>query len=282
MKLSVVIPARNEEGNVGKTIHTIQGALRTHEIPYEIVIVDDGSTDGTGAIVRAINEEDPNVRLVVNTGLHGFGRAVIAGLDAFTGDAVVIMMADCSDSPDDLVKYYFILRDEADCAFGSRFIKDSRVIDYPRPKLVINRFVNYFIPRFFGVQFNDVTNAFKGYRAYVIDGCRPFFSPHFNLTVELPLKAITRGYTYRITPISWTNRTEGVSKLKLKEMGSRYLYSMLNVWLEKMLTRDDYRRPKEEQFVAWTRSIHIHDQEATSIASGTMTRLRRTEERNGD
>jgi len=280
--LSVVIPARDEEGNIGKTIRTIQDALRLHAIPYEIVVVDDGSTDATAAIVRAINAEDPNVRLVVNMGLHGFGRAVVAGLNAFLGDAVVIMMADCSDSPDDLVKYYYILRDEADCAFGSRFIRGSKVVDYPRFKLTINRFVNFFIPRFFGVQFNDVTNAFKGYRAYVIDGCRPFFSPHFNLTVELPLKAITRGYTYRITPICWTNRTEGVSKLKIKEMGSRYLYSVLNVWLEKMLTRDDFHRPQNEQFVAWSAFEHTQDHETTMIAGSTTTRASRTEESNGD
>jgi dolichol-phosphate mannosyltransferase len=254
MKLSVVIPARNEEGNIDATLCSLRSCLRHHEIPYEIVVVDDGSEDATAAIVRALSADDCGIRLIVNEGQHGFGHAIRAGLDAFTGDAVVIMMADCSDAPDDVARYYYILRDEADCVFGSRFIAGSRIIDYPKHKLVVNRIANRFISTIFGIRFNDVTNAFKGYRSYVIDGCKPFLSPHFNLTVEIPLKAITRGYSYRVTPISWTNRKTGISKLKIKEMGSRYLFIVLNVWLERMLTRDDYRRPRDERFVPWPRS----------------------------
>ena len=68
----------------------------------------------------------------------------------------------------------------------------------------------------------------------------PLLSKHFNLTVELPLKAIVRGYTYAVVPINWYNRTTGVSKLKIKEMGSRYLFIVLYVWLEKLLSRGDY------------------------------------------
>jgi dolichol-phosphate mannosyltransferase len=79
-------------------------------------------------------------------------------------------------------------------------------------------------------------------RANVIEGFRPFLSPHFNLTVEMPLKAIVRGYSYETLPISWRQRRHGVSSLKLKEMGSRYVFIVLHVWLEKMLTRGDYRR----------------------------------------
>lgn len=251
MRLSVVIPARNEEGNIGSTLTALRAALRRHQIPYEIVVVDDGSEDGTGDIVREMGTQDGCIRLIENRGLHGFGRAIRVGLEAFTGDAVVIMMADCSDSPEDVVKYYYILRDEADCAFGSRFTLGSSVIDYPKHKLLINRLANSFVSTLFRLQFNDVTNAFKGYRAYVVDGCKPLMSPHFNLTVELPLKAITRGYTFKVVPISWKNRKRGVSNLKIKEMGSRYLYIVLNVWLEKMLTRDDYRRPRDERFVPW-------------------------------
>lgn len=269
MKLSIVIPARNEEGNIEATISSLRVCLRDHDISYEIVIVDDGSEDNTAEIVRGVSAADPGVRLIVNDGQHGFGRAIRAGLDAFTGDAVVIMMADCSDSPDDVVRYYSILRNEADCVFGSRFIQGSRVIDYPKHKFVINRVANAFISALFGFRFNDVTNAFKGYRSYVIDGCKPFLSPHFNLTVEIPLKAITRGYSYRVTPISWTNRKTGVSKLKIKEMGSRYLYIVLNVWLEKMLTRGDYHRPRNERFVPWPISeIHASASDMSSEARG--------------
>ena len=242
MKLSVVIPARNEQGNLGPTLDALRARLSREAITYELVVVDDGSTDDTMAEVNLRAAADPGVRLVQNLGRHGFGFAVRCGLDVYTGDAVIIAMADGSDSPEDVVAYYYLLRDRAECAFGSRFIAGSQVENYPRFKLAINRIVNLFIRVLFGVRYNDVTNAFKGYRREVIEGCRPFVSPHFNLTVEIPLKAVVRGYTWDIVPISWRQREFGTSQLRLKEMGSRYLFIVLYVWLEKVLTRGDYRR----------------------------------------
>ena len=244
MTLSVVIPARNEEKNIGATLDALSTCLRAATIPYDIVVVDDGSTDGTGEVVLTRAKRDAGVRLVRNSAPHGFGYAVRRGLDAFTGDAVAIMMADGSDHPTDVLTYYRVLQGGAECAFGSRFLRDSRVEGYPRLKLVVNRLANLFISVLFGVRYNDVTNAFKAYRAHVIQGCRPFLSPHFNLTVELPLKAIVRGYTYAVVPISWTGRKHGVSSLHLREMGSRYLFIVLYVWLERLLTRRDYHRSR--------------------------------------
>jgi dolichol-phosphate mannosyltransferase len=242
MKLSVVIPARNEAGSIGPTLDALRARLAREAIRYEIIVVDDGSADATRGETLARSLLDADVRLVENPGPHGFGYAVRCGLDAMTGDAVAIVMADGSDSPEDLVRYFYIVRDEAECAFGSRFLSGSRVENYPWFKLVINRLANQFIRVLFGLGYNDVTNAFKAYRTEVIAGCRPLLAPHFNLTVELPLKAIVRGYTYTVVPIAWRQRARGVSRLRLKEMGSRYLYIILTVWLEKTLTRGDYRR----------------------------------------
>ena len=242
MRLSVVIPARNEAGNIGATLDGLRERLGREGIAYELVVVDDGSSDTTPDEVRARAAADPGVRLVENQGQHGFGYAVRCGLEAFTGDAVAIMMADGSDSPDDLVRYFYIVRDRAECAFGSRFIAGGRVEDYPRFKLVVNRIANFFVRVLFGVRYNDVTNAFKAYRANVIEGCRPLIAPHFNLTVELPLKAIVRGYSYETVPISWRQRKRGTSSLLLQEMGSRYLFIVLYVWLEAHLSRGDYAR----------------------------------------
>ena len=247
MTLSVVIPARNEAESVAGTIRGILDALRRERIPAEIVVVDDGSTDGTAREVQRITETYPEVRLVFNTERHGFGYAVRLGLENFTGDAVAIMMADNSDSPEDLVAYYRNLQWGADCVFGSRFTEGGKVADYPVHKLVINRLANWFIAGLFGIALNDTTNAFKCYRRHVIEGLGPLISPHFNLTVEMPLKAIVRGYSYNVIPIRWQNRETGVSKLKLKEMGSRYLFIVLYVWLEKCLSRGDYRRTTESQ-----------------------------------
>jgi len=247
MKLSVVIPARDEEGSVEKTVSEIAIALGRERIPFEIVVVDDGSTDRTAACVQRLIERFPGVRLVTNSGRHGFGMAVRAGLAQASGDAVAIMMADGSDSPDDLMSYYRKLEEGYDCAFGSRFIRGSRIVDYPVHKLAINRLANWFIRVLFRMRFNDITNAFKCYRRHAIDGMQPLLSPHFNLTVEMPLKAVVRGYSYAVLPISWTNRKSGISKLKIKEMGSRYLFIVLYVWLEHHLSRGDYLRQEETE-----------------------------------
>jgi dolichol-phosphate mannosyltransferase len=276
VKLSVVIPARNEEGCVGSTLSLVSQKLTSHDIDYELIVVDDGSTDRTAAIVRAAADLNSRVLLVSNGPPHGFGRAVRAGLDAFSGDAVVIMMADASDSPDDLVEYYRILRDEADCAFGSRFMVGGHVRRYPLPKLVLNRAANAGISALFGLGYNDVTNAFKGYRRYVIESCRPLVSPHFNLTVELPLKAITRGFTYRYVPISWTNRATGLSSFKIKELGSRYAYVILSIWLEQLLVRADTQYPLQR--IVEMRRSWLHD---LSVSTPALLRRDRILVRSG-
>jgi len=242
MKLSVVIPAHNEEGCIAETLDGLIAALGAEDIGYEIVVVDDACSDNTAGIVNSYIARNPNVRLVVNEGRHGFGMAVRKGLEHFTGEAVAIVMADASDSPRDLIRYYFRLREGFDCVFGSRFIKGSAVIDYPPHKLLLNRFANFFIRTLFGLRCNDITNAFKIYRREVIEHMYPLISPHFNLTVEMPLKAIVRGFSYDVIPISWANRKAGVSKLRIKEMGSRYLFIVLYLLLEKHLSRGDYRR----------------------------------------
>jgi dolichol-phosphate mannosyltransferase len=241
-KLSVVIPARDEEGCIASMVEHLHLELRLHEVAHEIIVVDDGSTDKTWTILQDLAARIPELRPVQNTGEHGFGRAVIFGLDRFTGDAVAIMMADESDDEKDLVRYWQTLQQGHDCVFGSRFIAGGAVIDYPRFKLMLNRVTNFFIRLIFRIPLNDTTNAFKIYRRGVIDGCRPLIAPHFNLTVELPLKAIVRGFGWTVIPITWTNRKTGVAKLKIREMGSRYMFIILYVWLEKYFSRGDYRR----------------------------------------
>lgn len=240
---SVIIPALNEEESLPSTVRDLHATFVRENIPHEIVVVDDGSTDRTWTVLQELKSEIPSLNPVQNREAHGFGRALIRGIDHSRGDAIVFMMADASDSPAHAAAYWRILNDEGyECAFGSRFIKGGRVTDYPRVKLFVNRLANFLVRVAFAIPLNDTTNAFKAYRRTVIDGCRPLIAPHFNLTVEIPLKAIVRGYSWKVIPITWQNRKHGVAKLKIKEMGSRYLFICAYVWLEKYFSRGDYRR----------------------------------------
>lgn len=241
-ELSVVIPAHNEEGHIATTVRHIHDALARANIRHEILVVNDHSTDGTALVLDQLKGQVPELRVVINEGPGGFGFAVRCGLHHFSGSTVAIVMADESDSPQDIVRFYREIERGVECAFGSRFMKESKVIDYPWPKLFLNRVANLFIQVLFGLKYNDVTNAFKMYRRHVIEGLKPFLSHHFNLTVELPLKALVRGYSYAVIPNSWTNRKEGVSKFKIKEMGSRYLFIIIYCFIEKWLSRGDYYR----------------------------------------
>jgi dolichol-phosphate mannosyltransferase len=240
--LSIVVPARDEEGCIASTVEHLHLELSLRSVPHEIIVVDDGSTDQTWKILQSVQSKVPALRVVRNDGSNGFGRAITKGLDAMTGDAAVIMMADESDDCRDVVRYWEKLNEGYDCVFGSRFMKGGGTIDYPPIKLFMNRLANAFVRFLFRHGLNDTTNAFKAYRKEVIDGIRPILSPHFNITVELPLKAIVRGYNFTVIPITWRNRRHGIAKLKIKEMGSRYLFIVLYVWLEKYFSRGDYKK----------------------------------------
>jgi dolichol-phosphate mannosyltransferase len=270
-KLSVIIPARDEDGCIASTVEHLHLELDLRGVPHEIIVVDDGSKDRTWEILQKeaarLNATPPSslsdlqtptsaqetrhtslatrhkiLHCVQNPGPHGFGRAITLGLDSMTGDAAVIFMADESDDCRDVVRYWEKLNEGYDCVFGSRFMKGGGTIDYPPIKLFMNRLANAFVRFLFRHGLNDTTNAFKAYRKEVIDGIRPILSPHFNITVELPLKAIVRGYSFTVIPITWRNRRHGVAKLKIREMGSRYLFIVLYVWLEKYFSRGDYQK----------------------------------------
>jgi dolichol-phosphate mannosyltransferase len=244
VRLSVVIPAHNEADSIAASVLRTTEALKEAEIDYEIVVIDDASVDGTSSVVEELRRSDNRIHCYRSHYSGGFGLTVRAGLERFQGDAVAIMMADGSDDPADLVAYHRLLEDGFDCAFGSRFTGGGgRVTDYPRLKLTINRVVNWGIRMLFRHGYDDTTNAFKAYRREVIQTVQPLLANHFNLTVEIPLKAIVRGHSYGIVPISWHGRKSGTSKLDLREMGSRYLFIVLYVLLERYMSHGDYLRP---------------------------------------
>lgn len=246
MNLSIIIPAHNEEGCIELTINNLLHTLNKESIAFEILVINDNSTDTTETILQRLSALHTKVKLLNNAYSKGFGFAIRTGLENFKGDAVAIVMADGSDDPKDVVRFFRKLEEGYDCVFGSRFIEGGKTYDYPKFKLVLNRLANLFIRILFVLRYNDTTNAFKMYSYETIRGLKPFLSHHFNLTVELPLKAITRGYSYAILPNSWTNRKTGESKLKIKEMGSRYLFIVLYCLIEKWLSVGDYMKDKRK------------------------------------
>jgi dolichol-phosphate mannosyltransferase len=237
--LSVVIPAHDEEKNIGETISGLVSELRKQEIPHEIIVVDDNSRDGTAEAVRRLQAGNSCLRLIQREPPAGFGRAIRSGLEDVRGDVAVVYMADSSDHPQDAAAYYRKILEGYDCVFGSRFIAGSSVENYPLLKLIVNRIVNKCIQWLFWCPFNDLTNAFKAYRTEVIRACGPFRSSHFNLTIEMSLAALIRKYNIAQVPISWQGRTWGQSNLKLREMGRRYLAVLLKALAERMLISDD-------------------------------------------
>src|SRR3989338_1809 len=230
MKLSVIIPVRNEGKNIEATVTQIVKELTVSGVSHEILVVNDGSTDGTEAVLKKLSQQHATVRYVNNRRPHGFGFAVRCGLEHFNGEAAVIVMGDGSDDPRDIVRYHEKLNEGYDCVFGSRFMKGSFVGGYPLVKLIINRIANYLIKCIFLLNYNDTTNAFKCYRREVIEGIKPLTAGRFNLTVEMPLKAVVRGYRYTVISISWIGRAKGISKFKIKEIGSSYLSTIAQVF----------------------------------------------------
>jgi dolichol-phosphate mannosyltransferase len=237
--LSVCIPAHNEQENIGRTIDAIATTLTAAAIPYEFVIANDNSTDGTGKVIEERMAQGQPIRMVERTPPGGFGRAIRSCLENFRGDIVVIVMADLSDDPNDIVRYYHKINEGYDAVFGTRFVKGSVVKDYPRVKLIANRIGNKLIQLLFRTEHNDLTNAFKVYRANAIRSLMPLYASHFNLTIEISLGLLNRGFKIASMPINWYGRTWGSAKFKIATLGRRYLATLMKAWAERRFIRDD-------------------------------------------
>ena len=230
LSLSAIIPCHNEEESLGQVVEELVTELTNEKIDYEIIIVDDNSVDETSKIADRLAEENSRLKVVHRTSLPGFGRAVKAGLDGTSGDVIILVMGDASDEAKDVVKLYREIEKGYDVVYGSRFKRGTIVRDYPLLKLLINRLANQFIRFLFLIKENDITNAFKAYRRYVIEKIKPIEATEFNITVELPLKALAAGFNKSEVPVNWYGRDSGVSKHKLTALSKKYLSTILKIW----------------------------------------------------
>lgn len=233
--LSIIIPVKNEELLIKDSINYLLKEIKN--IKFEIIIIDDFSDDGTAEIVERIKKDNDKVKFFRNS-QEGLGPLIDLGITKSEGDYICVMMADLSDDIQDLKTYYEkINNSELDAILGSRFIKNSKVFEYPIIKLLLNRIFNYLVKILFLSNYNDFTNAFKIYKKSSLLKLRPFVSEGFNIFLELPLKLISRGYKYEVTPIKWTNRKKGKSKFKIKELGAKYFFTLIYCLSEKILLK---------------------------------------------
>ena len=163
--LSIIIPLRNEIENLNSIKESFSKNLA--EIKYEVLFINDFSTDGTLQKANKIAEENINFKVFDNK-KRGLGGAINLGIEKCNGEYTCITMADLSDDFEDLKNYYHkITKENLDAVFGSRFMKNTKVLDYPLKKLVLNRIFNFFVQVLFLNKYNDYTNAFKIYKKEV-------------------------------------------------------------------------------------------------------------------
>ena len=236
MSLSIIVPVFNESKNIKKTIKNLS-KLKKVVKKFEIIFIDDFSTDNTFKIINNFSKKKAFVKISKNK-KKGLGSAIEQGIKKSKNKFVTIFMADSSDSITDLIKYYKIIsQNKYDAVLGSRFIKNSEIKNYPLLKLFLNRIFNNFVKLIFLSNYNDFTNAFKIYKKQVLKKLLPIVSENFNVFLEIPLKIISRRYSYKIIPITWKNRQIGSSNFRIKELSSMYIFTLFYCLFEKIILK---------------------------------------------
>ena len=237
MSLSIIIPCKNEEKTILKTFLKLKKKIKFKIKKFEIILIDDFSIDNTLGILKNISKQNKNIKVIKNK-YKGLGGAINLGIKFSKNKYIAIMMADLSDDPYDLIRYYKeISNNDLDAVFGSRFMRQSKVVEYPIKKLIYNRIFNIFVKLIFLSKYNDFTNAFKIYKKNTLIDLKPLVSENFNIFLELPLKTINRKKKIKIIPINWRNRKIGSSKFKVNELSSKYFFTLIYCFFEKILLK---------------------------------------------
>ncbi len=217
--VSIVAPVYNEEGNIALFIKGVNDNLQE---PHEILIVYDFPEDNTLPAIAAMNPPAEHVRLVHNTLGKGVLNAIKTGFAAADGDVVVFMAADRADDPKDVPTMVKLVREGADVACGSRYMKGGKQIGNKLFKQLLSKTAGLTLHYFTGLPTHDATNNFRAYSRRVI--AIPIESTaSFALGLELVLKARWNGWTIKEVPSTWNDRTEGTSRFRLFKWLPQYL-----------------------------------------------------------
>ena len=210
-----IIPTYNVKVNITRLVE----AISSLPVPFDILVIDDNSPDGTGTLVKEMMPSFPNLHLVERPGKMGLGRAYIAGFDwALQRDYKYIfeMDADFSHNPDDLVRLFEACdRDGADLAIGSRYISGVNVVNWPLGRVLMSYIASIYVRVITGMHIKDTTAGFKCYRREVLRSINPghIKSVGYGFQIEMKFTAWILGYRIVEIPIIFTDRKEGTSKM---------------------------------------------------------------------
>ncbi|MFA5049581.1 MAG: glycosyltransferase family 2 protein [Candidatus Micrarchaeia archaeon] len=228
IQLSIIIPTWDEEGNIENTINSIALTLEKDNLAYEILIVDDNSSDKTIEIVNKLSQKNSNIRLIRHQPPRSFGYSIRDGIQLSNGELIVIMMADLSDDPRYLKEMYFKYKEGNSVIVGSRFLKGSKVDSYPFLKMISNRLFNLAVMVGFFTNINDTSNNFKAFDSRKAKKIK-LECKSFEVGAELMLKMLIKGEKITQIPVSWTDRTKGEAKFKLKNTFLKYFLLFLKM-----------------------------------------------------
>ncbi len=211
----VIIPTYKEKENIEALVKTISSL----SIPFDILIIDDNSPDGTASVVKNLQSENKNLHLIERPGKMGLGSAYKTGFkwaleNGF--DYIFEMDADFSHNPDDLVRLYKACNDDgADVAIGSRYVSGVNVINWPLSRVLMSYFASIYVRLITGMKIMDTTAGFKCYRKEVLENIHPeqIKSKGYGFQIEMKFIAWKLGYKIVEVPIIFTDRRLGSSKM---------------------------------------------------------------------
>ena len=247
-RLSVVVPSRNEELNIPPLIENLNNCYGDYI--QEIIIVDDNSKDATSAVTERLALEDPRIRLIRREMPNGVGRALRDGFDAANGDFVLTMDCDFQHILPEFTGLFDAVAEGADVAVGSRFSRESVLLNYAFTKILANRGFHILAKLLLGKHLRDATNNLKLMRKKVLKGL-VLESNDFAANAETGLQPILLDYKVTEVPISWINRSidMGFSSFNLFDTGLSYFSVLFRLFYRKWMGKSICRQPTNKQSV---------------------------------
>ena len=227
-KVSIVVPCHNEEPNILSLVENLKGYF--DDYIHEIVLVDDNSSDGTRAIAEKLAAEDPRIKVVRREMPNGVGLAIRDGISVATGEYILTMDSDFQHILPELTGLFDAAEAGADVAVGSRFSRESVLLNYSFTKIIVNRGFHILANLLLRKHFRDVTNNLKLMKREVADRLR-LTASDFAVNAEIGLQPLLMNFNVKEVPISWINRSVdmGLSSFVIMKTGPNYFFVLFRL-----------------------------------------------------